>query len=67
MGFAQYAEETRGGIVLDEVAELILRQLARRGDPRNLEQSGGGRNIGIEAACRRRDELNSYRLTPVGS
>jgi hypothetical protein len=37
MGFAQYAEETRGGIVLDEAVEFILRQLSRRGDPRNLE------------------------------
>src|SRR6202035_3120752 len=58
MGFAQYAEETRGGIVLDDAAEIILRQAARRGDPRNLEQGGGGRNIGIEAACRRGDEID---------
>jgi hypothetical protein len=58
VGLAQYAEETPSRIVFDEAAELVLRQAARRGDPRNLEQSGGGRNVGIEAAGRRGDEID---------
>ena len=58
MRFAQYAKQTAGRIILDEAAELVLRQAARLGDPGNLEQSGGGGNVGIKAAGRGGNEID---------
>ena len=58
MRFAQYAKETPSRIVLDEAAQPVLRQAARLGDPGNLEQSGGRRNVGIEPARRGGDEID---------
>ena len=58
MRFAQYAEDTPSHIVFDEAAEPVLRQAARLGDPGNLEQSGGGGNVGIKAAGRGGNEID---------
>jgi hypothetical protein len=58
MWLAQYAEDTASRVVFDETAELVLWQATRLGDPRNLEQSGGRRDIGIEPARRGGDEID---------
>src|ERR1035437_4259235 len=58
MRLAQYAKQAPSRIVLDEAAKLVLRQATRLGDPGNLEQSSGGRNVRVESAGRGGDEID---------
>jgi hypothetical protein len=65
MRFAQYAEEAPSRIVLDEAAEPVLRQAARPGDPRYLEQGGSDRKFNLELASNARNaklSLAAFRL-----
>jgi hypothetical protein len=62
MQLAQYAEDSPNRLDFDKTAEPVLRQPARFGDPWNLAQSGGGRNVGADVARRalREHKLASF-------
>jgi len=52
---ADQAEKASFDMLRDQVADPGFRQAARLGDARDLEERGGGRDVRIEAARRRRD------------
>ena len=65
MRLADDAEEAALGVGLDELPDLVLRQAARLGDARHLEQRAGGRDVGIEAARRGGDQIDRDRRVRV--
>ena len=58
MRLPQYTEHPAGRVLSDETANLVLGYAAGFRDTRNLEQGGGGRNVGIKPARRGGDEID---------
>ena len=58
---AQKAKPSAFGVVVDELANAIFRQIPRLGNTGGLEESGLGRDIRIKAAGRRRHQVGRYR------
>src|SRR6516225_12237009 len=58
---AENAQSTILGHFRNENPHLLLRQVARLCDARHLEFGGGGRDVGIETAPRRGDEIDRDR------
>ena len=58
---AEQAEEAALGVLADELAHAIFRHVARLRNTRHLEQRGLRRDVRIEAAARRRHQIDRNR------
>ena len=64
-GSPRSAEQAAFDVALDQLAHLLLGKLARLGDARHLEECGFRRDMRIETAARRGDEIDRNRSRRV--
>src|SRR6266436_5419380 len=66
MWLAEEAQKPALDVVGNELANLVFRQIARLGHPRDLEIGAGRGDVRVEAAGRTRHQIDRYRLAVVG-